>query len=307
MLKNRKTILTNLQGKICVPKARIIDDIMILLIGKSGSGKTTVATELEKSGRGFRSVCSYTTRPPRFQGESGHIFVTDNDYDKLTDIVAYSTFDGYRYCATAKQFEENQIYTVDLHGLQQIKNNYKGRKHIVSVYLDVADQSLFQRMLRRGDSSGAAAQRIEHDKLAFADAASLCDYVIDANQPVREVLNDVLKIADSYVPEPMIYISHPSGGKRRNRKRLEQILELCMKFQPKLNYFSPVHNFGWAYHRLPYTAGLNLCVNLLPYASEMWVFGDYTHSTGCMTEIKICEEQNIPIRYMEESDENNFV
>ena len=46
---------------------------LYLLVGPSGSGKTTVANWLEKE-YNLRQVNSYTTRPPRFSNEPGHIF-----------------------------------------------------------------------------------------------------------------------------------------------------------------------------------------------------------------------------------------
>ena len=77
-----------------------------LIVAPSGAGKTTV-TELLETNYGFKSIQSYTTRPPRYDGETGHIFVSDKDFDKLTDIVAFTEFAGNRYCATAQQVEEN--------------------------------------------------------------------------------------------------------------------------------------------------------------------------------------------------------
>ena len=49
---------------------------LFLFVGKSASGKTTVANMLEEK-HGHVQVQSYTTRPPRYEGEVGHIFVND--------------------------------------------------------------------------------------------------------------------------------------------------------------------------------------------------------------------------------------
>ena len=48
-------------------------DKLILLVGASGSGKTTIAKELEQ--KGFNVIHSYTTREPRKPNEWGHIFI----------------------------------------------------------------------------------------------------------------------------------------------------------------------------------------------------------------------------------------
>lgn len=46
-----------------------------LIVGPSGSGKTMVANRLEEKYR-LKQVLSYTERPPRFEGEGGHTFVS---------------------------------------------------------------------------------------------------------------------------------------------------------------------------------------------------------------------------------------
>lgn len=57
-----------------------------LIVGPSGSGKTTIANEL-KATYGYKAVESYTTRPPRYEGERGHIFVSDEEFDALGPII----------------------------------------------------------------------------------------------------------------------------------------------------------------------------------------------------------------------------
>lgn len=50
----------------------------IILVGKSGSGKSSIAAALA-SNYGFKEIKTYTTRPPRFEGEDTHTFV-DKDF-----------------------------------------------------------------------------------------------------------------------------------------------------------------------------------------------------------------------------------
>ena len=50
-----------------------------LIVGKSGSGKTTLVEALKKYG--YTSIESYTTRPKRFEGETGHTFITEEEFD----------------------------------------------------------------------------------------------------------------------------------------------------------------------------------------------------------------------------------
>ena len=75
---------------------------ILLLIGASGSGKSTVARYLCEQ-YGLRQIDSYTTRPPRYRGESGQIFITDEEFDQLQDFVGYTLYNGHRYGATAER------------------------------------------------------------------------------------------------------------------------------------------------------------------------------------------------------------
>ena len=88
-----------------------MNNYIFLIVGPSGSGKTTLVEMLEQS-LGMTSIESYTTRKPRYSGEKGHIFVSDEDFDQLKDLVGYTEFDNHRYAATAMQVEHNDIYVI---------------------------------------------------------------------------------------------------------------------------------------------------------------------------------------------------
>lgn len=60
---------------------------MIILTGKSGSGKTTVARELEK--HGFKRAVTCTTRPRRTGEEDGvdYHFLSSKQFEKLENCI----------------------------------------------------------------------------------------------------------------------------------------------------------------------------------------------------------------------------
>ena len=107
---------------------------IFLIIAPSGAGKTTLAGQLEKM-YGLQSIQSYTTRPPRYDGETGHIFVSDKEFDELKDMVAYTEFCGHRYCATAEQVENNDLYVIDPKGVEYFRQAYHGNKQIKTIYI----------------------------------------------------------------------------------------------------------------------------------------------------------------------------
>lgn len=137
-----------------------------LLVGPSGSGKSTVADILNRK-YGWKVVDSYTTRPPRYPDEKGHIFVTQYEFDKLDNRIAYTEFNGYEYCATLDQIEESDVYIIDPAGVDYFAAVYDGCKIPVIFYLDISEDDALINMLKRNDTESDAIRRIGNDAEEF--------------------------------------------------------------------------------------------------------------------------------------------
>ena len=173
-------------------------DKLILLVGPSGSGKTTIAKELEQEG--YNIIHSYTTRPPREPDEWGHTFVNDvalkELYDKQDTIVAFQMLYGNAYWATKEQYQGKgtSIYVIDPKGAEQVRQSVKDAG-VVTIYLQCDTTTLKQRMLRDQSRAGILINdRIRHDKKIFSTCK--CDYVIDTNRNIEEVLTDVKSVIE---------------------------------------------------------------------------------------------------------------
>ena len=168
---------------------------IILLVGKSGCGKTT-ATQILKEKYGWKDISSYTTRPPRHPGEAGHIFITEDEFDRIpqADIGAYAEFDGHRYCATNKQIDAADIYVIDVAGIKYLKAHYTGKKKTLIVYIDVTQQELVRRMKQRGDSREKIAARLAHDSKAFKEALMMADYVVNGGMDPSAIARELVQI-----------------------------------------------------------------------------------------------------------------
>lgn len=144
-----------------------------LIVGESGSGKSTIVDILERE-HGLKSIQSYTTRPKRYDEETGHTFVTDEEFDRLENIVAYTEFSGHRYCATQEQVDNADLYIVDVDGVNSLRERYNGKKGIFTIYISC---SLIERMHRLEERDGfdKALERIKHDIMAFRGVNELAD------------------------------------------------------------------------------------------------------------------------------------
>ena len=137
---------------------------LYLLVGPSGSGKTTVANWLEKE-YNLRQVNSYTTRPPRFFNEPGHIFLTDEEFDKLEGLVAYTEYNGFRYGATKKLLDKSDIYVIDPSGVKTLRQNYD---NFEIIWLSATVATCRSRMRSRGSSEEEIEKRLNNDRKEFS-------------------------------------------------------------------------------------------------------------------------------------------
>lgn len=153
---------------------------LYLIVGKSGTGKTTIVDNLSPIGV---SIESYTTRPPRYKGELGHVFVSKEEFDKL-DVVSYTEYNGYEYGITPDQIESHTFFVVDPAGVFYLLDHYKGKKPIHTIYLKTSLPERFARLVKR-DGFKNAVKRILIDRKAFKGFEWWADLVVKNNEDYR--------------------------------------------------------------------------------------------------------------------------
>lgn len=188
---------------------------IFLIVGCSGSGKTTITEQLEQK-YGLKSIQSYTTRQPRYNGETGHIFISDEEFDKLTDMVAYTEFAGNRYCATAEQVENNDLYIIDPKGVDFFMKSYKGSKTPKVIFISSDMTTRYERMKSRAEENGSeymdavksSLERITNDVVDFYDyihGQTQIDYTFknNADDKLEDVVDRIYKYICSCESEVM--------------------------------------------------------------------------------------------------------
>ena len=137
---------------------------LFLFVGRSASGKTTIANILETK-YGYKQVESYCTRPPRYEGETGHIFVSEEEFKNLGDLAAYTFYNNNHYGTTFKQLNECDIYVIDIPGVESLLQKLKNDNRPICIfYFDVSVHNRIIRMLNRQDSDSMIISRLLEDE-----------------------------------------------------------------------------------------------------------------------------------------------
>lgn len=112
---------------------------ILLLLGDSGTGKTSISKALFVNYNYFYLIKSYTTRFKRNLYDNDHIFIRKNNllYKMFHDkVVASTIINNELYCSFEEQFKKDRIciYTVDDKGFLDVVN-YFGIDNVCAIRL----------------------------------------------------------------------------------------------------------------------------------------------------------------------------
>lgn len=94
----------------------------------------------------------------------------------------------------------------------------------------------------------------------------------------------------------IVYVAHPlRGNEEENRQLISEVLRELDKDFPEWLFLSPIHTFSWLGE--DHDRALTLCRRLIAQADELWLFGDWRHSKGCL--IERCEAKRLGISVFE--------
>jgi len=174
----------------------------------SGSGKTTVlnASWIVDTPT-FLYVQSYTTRPLReweVNGEKYHHIDKEvfqqgiQAWEFLERATVHQDYlYGTKYLDLVWPLEKgvNTIKEIDMYGLLDIIKQWKIDWLYTTIFLDVPEEVMLERIRWRGDvSDEEVKKRIESSKFEREQAKIHCDYIIDASQPLEKVVEEFTRI-----------------------------------------------------------------------------------------------------------------
>lgn len=168
---------------------------MILLVGESASGKSTIEKQLVNYG--YSKIVSYTTRPMR-EGEVNGIdyhYISEEDFLyhlKINFFAEYTIYNGWYYGIAHEDCLDNSVVVVEPHGFRQLLKI--PNLHIKSFYIQVPERVRLKRMVDRGDNLMEVFRRIFSDQGLFQFIDKEVDYVVQniaINDCLQEVLNKI--------------------------------------------------------------------------------------------------------------------
>lgn len=179
--------------------------MVLILIGKTSSGKTSIVNKLI-SLHNFKKIVTFTSRPKR-KGEKDGIdyhFISKEDFKQKVDEgffaewKSYMTVEGVWYYGTAledlENAENNSVIILTPDGFREVKDKLEDR--IISIYIYANNPTIKKRLESRGDNKDEAKRRLEHDNEDFKGIENEVDRIVYNNDgmDIDDVVKKVLEL-----------------------------------------------------------------------------------------------------------------
>lgn len=148
--------------------------ILITVAGRNSAGKSLIAKKVAEA-LGLNVVKSYATRKPRPEElqkgleNCDHIFVSDEEYDKLENITAETEINGARYCTTQEILDNSDIYVIDPKGIKDLKERCGSRYKLLQFYIYADADKRAARFVARGETKAKFEAREQSEDEQFND------------------------------------------------------------------------------------------------------------------------------------------
>ena len=185
--------------------------MILVLIGKSSSGKDTLMKELVNQNL-FKECISTTSRPIREKEKNNidYMFITKDEFIekiKNNDFIEHRTYKTELnhnkeiwYYGTEKKaidISVDSVLVLDLQGLKELRE-YFASESILGVYLHCPSILRTQRAKSRGSFCEVEwNRRLLTDKKDFEDVYSEVQYVLNGAKSTEELAQEIKQIKES--------------------------------------------------------------------------------------------------------------
>lgn len=173
---------------------------MLILIGKSGSGKDTIAKELQ--GRGWNRIVTDTTRKPRSYENDGidYNFISEEKFSERSSINYYIEMQEYimadgnhvKYGTPNCTCGEKDFVIMSPRSFREIRNKVQS----FAIYLYANDSTIKDRLFKRGDNKDEVLRRMTKDSEDFKGIENEVDKIVYNNvgYDIKEIADKIEKI-----------------------------------------------------------------------------------------------------------------
>lgn len=177
--------------------------MLTILMGRTCSGKSTLVKELKKYG--FHQIITTTSRPKRekeIQDVDYH-FVPEDEFmnkvnqDYFAEYKTYNTEFGTWHYGVSRLGIENagdkDIIILTPDGYRDVVKKYPNLNHHL-IYIYANNQTIKNRLLKRGDKKEEAERRLKQDYEDFKGVENLADKIVynNDNDKFNDVVNKLL-------------------------------------------------------------------------------------------------------------------
>lgn len=185
-----------------------MEKIRFVFCGRSGSGKTTVASafrdtlnnELSTISNWRMSISvSLTTREPRPGEINGvdYIFTNKETFENMIkdkQIFEYTEYNGDYYGTAMNSIINDDIFILDAHGVRKLCSI--DIDDVFVIYLKASKKTIKERMLLRGDTKESIKRKMKSDKntkLTFKDIKRYNAHIIHTdNKSVDDIVSEII-------------------------------------------------------------------------------------------------------------------
>lgn len=188
--------------------------MLVMLIGKTCSGKNTIVTELKK--RGWDVITTYTTRPIRKNERDGveYRFISNKEFlekEKNGDFIeskSYSVNGNTWFYGSPKEdilkaTRDNNLHVIILTpaGVQDICKQLDNKSDKYQIYYLYADRlTILKRLNKRKDSNDSIKRRMDADEADFKDATNIANKIIyNDDARIADVANKIAEYSIQYL------------------------------------------------------------------------------------------------------------
>lgn len=190
---------------------------LIILTGKTASGKDTVMAKILARFPDFKRIVTTTSRAARENEKNGqdYNFILESEFRKKIiagDFIEWVKYGGNLYGTEKTQItnnlNNNLIWRIDPSRAGQIRDFINASfeqglaeqllKKVLVIYLTVDDSVVLQRLKRRGLAENEIIKRMQEDKLFWQKYQKNYEYVVE-NVPGKldETVDKIVQIIEN--------------------------------------------------------------------------------------------------------------